>query len=292
MKRMNSAQIEPSHNGTTEIGANGQRHFQRAAAPGPGDVENGVLRQAVQENLVSFPSQVPVFGRQARPEMQPRIVVLYFVRGWTMDDIAKRCSLGRQRIGQILTAWRIRAVKEGYIQAIDPTHALFERVRSEQTNQFGEMPERAGLDVPRASQEMGPAVPASEASERSTSARPNVSELKASALAEQLEVIVAILNNQLRLCSRPFNGNLASCESLLASARALCFRLERQVSATRTNDEGKTKAAISAAQELFRRFQQHALKHSSSSCRPAQGSSHIEKSSFMPPAPRRAATMP
>jgi hypothetical protein len=192
----------------------------------------------VQENLVSFPSQVPVFGRQARPELQPRIVVLYFVRGWTMDEIAKRCGLGRQRIGQMLTAWRIRAVKEGYIQAIDPTHALFKRVRSEQASQFGKMLEWAGLDIPQTPQEMGPAVPALGVRERSTSAIRDLSKLKASALAEQLEVIVAILNNQLRLCSRPFNGNLASCESLLASARTLCFRLERQVPDTRTNDEG------------------------------------------------------
>src|SRR5580658_1326745 len=98
MKRMSSVQIGSLPISTTEIGANGQRHFPRGAAPAPGDLENGVLRQAVQENLVSFPSQVPVFGRQARPELQPRIVVLYFVRGWTMDDIAKRCGLGRQRI--------------------------------------------------------------------------------------------------------------------------------------------------------------------------------------------------
>jgi hypothetical protein len=108
-------------------------------------------------------------------------------------------------------AWRIRAVKEGYIQPIDPRRVLPNRVRSEHTNQFEEMPEGAGLDVPQAPQEMCP------------------------------------------------------------PESALCFRLERQISARRTNDEGGTKAAISAAKELFRCFQQHAVKHSSSSCGLVQG---------------------
>src|SRR5580658_2119669 len=107
------------------------------------DLENRILRQAVQENLVSFPSQVPVFGKQSRPDLQQKLVLLYFVRGWTMDDIAQRYGLGRQRMGQILTAWQIRAVKEGYIQAIEPAHPLFQRVRLEETSQSSEMPVRA-----------------------------------------------------------------------------------------------------------------------------------------------------
>ncbi len=111
---MNSVQIESSG-----IGANEQVLFSPAAALAPGDLENGALRQAVQENLVSFPSQVPVFGKQSRPELQQKIVLLYFVCGWTMQDIAKRYGLGRQRMGQILTAWRIRAVEGKYIQAIE-----------------------------------------------------------------------------------------------------------------------------------------------------------------------------
>jgi DNA-binding transcriptional regulator LsrR (DeoR family) len=96
------------------------------------DLENKVVRQAVQENLVSFPSQVPVFGKQSRPGLQRKIVLLYFVCGWTMDDIAKRYGLGRQRMGQMITAWRIRALKEGYIQAIEPAHPLFQRAQLQQ----------------------------------------------------------------------------------------------------------------------------------------------------------------
>jgi hypothetical protein len=212
---MNAVQKKPSVTDTNE-----QKQLLRGATPVPSDLENQVLRRAVQENLVSFPSHVPVFGKQSRPDVQQKIVVPSFVRGWTMDDIARRCGLGRH-----------------------------------------------------------------------TFAIPNVSELKASVLAEQLEVIVAILNNQLlRLCSRPFNCNLASCGSLLAWARMLCSHLEGQISATRTNDEGRTKAAISAANKLFRRFQQHAVRHSSSSCRSARGQPH-RKTCFMPLAPRRAATI-
>src|SRR5579859_7969388 len=123
---MNSVQIQ-----APRIGKSEPSRFQRRVPTAPGDLENRILRQAVQENLVSFPSQVPVFPRQSRPDLQQRIVLLYFVRGWTMDDIAERCSLGRQRMGQILTAWRVRAVKEGYIQAIEPEHPLFKKVRLE-----------------------------------------------------------------------------------------------------------------------------------------------------------------
>src|SRR5271156_1562731 len=104
---MNGIQIEFSSNG-----ANGHAHLARTAAPAPDDLGNKVLRQAVQENLVSFPSQVPAFGGQFRPAFQQNIVLLYFVRGWTTDQIANRYGLGQQRIVQILTAWRIRATKE------------------------------------------------------------------------------------------------------------------------------------------------------------------------------------
>jgi hypothetical protein len=69
-----------------------------------------VLGKAVQENLVSFPAQTPVFERTiaASPATGDRDPVLCA----GMDDIAERYSLGRQRIGQILTAWRIRTVRE------------------------------------------------------------------------------------------------------------------------------------------------------------------------------------
>jgi hypothetical protein len=223
------------------------------------DLENKVLRQAVQENLVSFPSQVPVFGKQSRPDLQQRLVLLYFVRGWTMDDLARRYGLGRQRMGQILTAWRIRAVKEGFIQAIEPAHAVFQRVRLEETSQSSEMPVRASPAVARALK-TGP-VHTSEVDEPPL-AMPVATELRGSNLAEQLHTIVGILDNQLLLCSKPLNGNIDSCEPLLARAKMLCARLEAQVSAAHTNGEPRTPAVILAAKELFQRFREHTVKHS------------------------------
>jgi hypothetical protein len=241
------------------IGADERAGFSRTV-PAPGDLENRVLRQAVQENLVSFPSQVPGFGKQSRPDLRQKIVLLYFVFGWKMDDIAKRYGLGRQRTGQILTAWRIRAVKEGYIQAIEPEHPLFQRVRAEQTSESAEMPVQASSFA--VAPQTDSAVLAADVDEPPL-AIPAATELGGSNLVEQLHAIVGILDNQLLLRSKPFNGNIDSCESLLAHAKTLCAFLEARVSATRTKEDGRTRAVISAAEELFRRFQNHAFEHSS-----------------------------
>jgi hypothetical protein len=264
------------------IGADERGGFSRASSV-PGDLENRVLRQAVQANLVSFPSQVPGFGKQSRPDLRQKIVLLYFVFGWKMGDIAKRYGLGRQRTGQILTAWRIRAVTEGYIQAIDPEHPLFQRIRAEQTSESAEMPIQASSFV--VAPQTDSAVLAADVDEPPL-AIPVATELSGSNLGEQLHAIVGIVDNQLLLCSKPLNGNIDSCEPLLARAKTLCALLEAQVSATRTKDDGQTSAAISAAKKLFQRFQEHAVNHSS--CRPVQGRNEIEQHSFVPPAPRRA----
>jgi hypothetical protein len=266
---MNSVQID-----TLKIGTNGHA-FTRPAAHVPGDLENRVLRQAVQENLVSFPAQVPVFERQSRADLQQKIVVLYFLRGWTMDDIAKRYGLGRQRMGQILTAWRTRAVKEGYVQAIEPEHPVFKRVRLEQANQFAEVPVRPASVRPRSEASasalrLTPIAPTPETDEPRP-AMPTVAELRGSNLAEELHAIVGVLDNQLRVCSRPVNGNIDSCEQLLARARMLCARLEANVAATRGNDEWRATAVIAAAKELFQRFQEYALERSASRSKPALG---------------------
>jgi hypothetical protein len=81
---------------------------------------NAVLRRAIQENLVSFPSQIPAFSRQARPEMQWKAVLLYFVRGWPLCDIAARFGVGSHRISKVVDEWATRAIALGYIQVIDP----------------------------------------------------------------------------------------------------------------------------------------------------------------------------
>jgi hypothetical protein len=248
---MNAVRMECS-----QAAAGGQAWSPRAATLPPADLENRVLRQAVQENLVSFPAQIPVFEKQSRSDLQAKLVVLYFVRGWTMDGIAQRYGLARQRMGQILTAWRIRAVKEGYIQAIEPEHPLFRRVRRD-SNELSEMrppaflPERSG---PAPSFVAQPFVV-----DDAKPVMPRVAEFSSSNLAEELHAIVGILDNQLRLCGKRLNGNIDSCELLLARARALCACLEAQASAD--NCENQT-TAVAAAQELFQRFKQHAAERS------------------------------
>jgi len=82
------------------------------------------LRIAIRNNLVSFPSQVPVFERHDRPDLQRRIVQLYFVLGWSCATIAARYGMLRQRIGQVLSTWKRRAVEMGYIQYIPPPPSL------------------------------------------------------------------------------------------------------------------------------------------------------------------------
>ena len=82
------------------------------------------LRIAIRNNLVTFPSQVPVFERHDRPDLQRRIVQLYFVLGWSCATIAARYGMLRQRIGQVLSTWKRRAVEMGYIQYIPPPASL------------------------------------------------------------------------------------------------------------------------------------------------------------------------
>jgi hypothetical protein len=81
---------------------------------------NRALQIAVRRNLVCFPSQVPVFGKKPRRDVQWRLAVLYFIRGWSTREIAERYGLTRERCGQIITDWRIRAVNMGYIQDVTP----------------------------------------------------------------------------------------------------------------------------------------------------------------------------
>jgi hypothetical protein len=76
------------------------------------------LREAVRTNRVSFPSQVPIFAKHDRPDLQRKMVQLYFVLGWNCVAIAGRYGMIRQRVQQILNTWKRRAVQMGYIQNI------------------------------------------------------------------------------------------------------------------------------------------------------------------------------
>ncbi len=81
---------------------------------------NRALQMAIRRNIVCFPSQAPVFGKLPRRDLQWRLALLYFIRGWSTRQIARRYGLTRERCGQIISDWRIRAVNMGYIQDVTP----------------------------------------------------------------------------------------------------------------------------------------------------------------------------
>ena len=81
---------------------------------------SAVLRRAVRQNIVSFPSQIPAFLRRPGADMQCRVVLLFFVRGWSSVDIAARFNVPKHAIWGILNEWSVRALALGYIQVIDP----------------------------------------------------------------------------------------------------------------------------------------------------------------------------
>ncbi len=79
---------------------------------------NKVLRTAIERNLVSFPSQIPIFARHQAGDVQARVVQLYFVAGWTIREIGKRYNMPGDMVRKSLTEWRVRAISAGYIQEI------------------------------------------------------------------------------------------------------------------------------------------------------------------------------
>jgi hypothetical protein len=78
------------------------------------------LRLKIRRNRISFPSQVPTFPKHDRPDLQRKTVQLYFLFGWSCSRIAQRYGVLRQRIQQILSTWKRRAIQMGYIQEIPP----------------------------------------------------------------------------------------------------------------------------------------------------------------------------
>lgn len=81
---------------------------------------NSALRMAIQRNLVSFPSQIPVFMKRPGGDIQERIAQLYFERGWKIRLICERYRLSKAMVQKLLWGWRIRAVAAGFIQDIHP----------------------------------------------------------------------------------------------------------------------------------------------------------------------------
>jgi hypothetical protein len=82
------------------------------------------LREAVRDKQVSFPSQIPTFSKHTRPDLQRKLVQLYFICGWSGPKIRARYRLGAQRFQQILSTWKRRAVELGYIQTIPPDQSM------------------------------------------------------------------------------------------------------------------------------------------------------------------------
>jgi hypothetical protein len=93
----------------------GEERLQTPVHPG-----SETLRRAIRRNIVSFPSQIPTLLKQPPADTQWRIVVLFFVRGWSSGRIAARFGVPRHRIWRILNGWSVRALALGYVQVIDP----------------------------------------------------------------------------------------------------------------------------------------------------------------------------
>jgi DNA-binding response OmpR family regulator len=87
------------------------------------------LRKAIQTGWISFPSQVPVFARESRPDIQWRLVELYFVHNWSCSDLGRRYAVTMERVRQVLCAWVRRAAWLGYLQEIQ--RAVVHRDRAE-----------------------------------------------------------------------------------------------------------------------------------------------------------------
>jgi hypothetical protein len=82
------------------------------------------LRRKIRRNRASFPAQVPTFPKHDRPDLQRKLVQLYFLFGWSCNRIALRHGVLRQRVQQILSTWKLRAIQMGYIQDIPPAMPL------------------------------------------------------------------------------------------------------------------------------------------------------------------------
>jgi len=80
----------------------------------------GILRRAIRANIVSFPSQIPSLPKGSQADMQWRMVLLFFVRGWSVVNIAERFHVPRHRVWTLLNGWSVRAMALGHVQVIDP----------------------------------------------------------------------------------------------------------------------------------------------------------------------------
>lgn len=78
------------------------------------------LRTEMRNHSLSFPARIPAFAREHRRDVQWRVVALYFVRGWSCDELGRRYALTPRRIRQLIREWVTRAETLGYLQRIPP----------------------------------------------------------------------------------------------------------------------------------------------------------------------------
>lgn len=81
---------------------------------------SGILRRAIRGNIVSFPSQIQSFPKGSQADTQWRMVLLFFIRGWRVANIAERFHVPKHRVWTLLNEWSVRAIALGHIQVIDP----------------------------------------------------------------------------------------------------------------------------------------------------------------------------
>jgi len=79
-----------------------------------------ILRTAVRNRSLSFPAQIPEFAHEHRRDVQWRVVALYFVRGWSCRELARRYVVTPGRIRQLIREWVEWAAALGYLQRIPP----------------------------------------------------------------------------------------------------------------------------------------------------------------------------
>ena len=78
------------------------------------------IRTAIRKHRLSFPSQVPMFFGLYPADTQWRIVILYFVRGWSRVKIGQRYGITTRRVGQLVRRWSLMAMELGYLDHIPP----------------------------------------------------------------------------------------------------------------------------------------------------------------------------
>jgi hypothetical protein len=100
------------------MGENSDRGSQ-AGLTTPVHPGSRALREALRNNIVAFPSRIPVLLKRPGADLQWRAVLLYFVRGWRLTRIAARFGVPKHRIQTILNEWCVRALALGCVQVID-----------------------------------------------------------------------------------------------------------------------------------------------------------------------------